>query len=235
MDKKLGTIKIDFSQLMDLRVDYAFKIFAEGNPKSLISLLNSIFANMKIERVIKSISIKNPYLDKKSAEDNTAENTKQGKIHKTCMIMDIEDFTIFADSLELHYIDMKAFAKAINKADRISTDDIGEAMFVKWLSIITEKEINNKAIIENAVEKEEELMEAVSALARQSEDKYARQAYQRRKDEIYFYNKELQDKERRIEQAERRTEQAEKKIEQAEAENEKLRQRIAALEANQKT
>ena len=62
-------MKIDFSQLMDLRVDYAFKIFAEGNPTSLISLLNAIFANKKIHRVIKSIKIKNPYLDKKSNND----------------------------------------------------------------------------------------------------------------------------------------------------------------------
>jgi len=148
MDEKLKTIKIDYSQLMDLRVDYAFKIFAEGN---------------------------------------------------------------------------------------INTGNTGEAIFAKWLSVITEKEINNKAIIENAIEEEEEIMEAVSALARQSEDKYARQAYERRQDEIYFYNKELQDNKRRAEQAEKKIEQAEKKIEQAEAENEKLRQRIAALEANQKT
>ncbi|MCL2387727.1 MAG: hypothetical protein FWC89_09310 [Defluviitaleaceae bacterium] len=30
---------------------------------------------------------------------------------------------------------------------------------------------------------------AVSALSRQSEDKYIRQAYQRRQDELYFHNK----------------------------------------------
>ena len=69
MDKKIETLKIDYSLLMDLRVDYAFKIFAESNPNSLISLLNAIFANKKIKRVIKSIIIKNPYLDKKSVED----------------------------------------------------------------------------------------------------------------------------------------------------------------------
>jgi len=39
---------------MDLRIDYALKIFAEGNPNLLISLLNSIFANKKIPRIIKS-------------------------------------------------------------------------------------------------------------------------------------------------------------------------------------
>ena len=75
---------------------------------------------------------------------------------------------------------------------------------------------------------------AVSALVRQSEDKIVRQAYQRRKDEIYFYNKERADDKRRAEQAERRTEQAERRAEQAEQEIEKLRQQIATLQANHK-
>ena len=61
---------------------------------------------------------------------------------------------------------------------------------------------------------------AVSTLALQSEDKYTIQAYARRQDEIYFYNKEKQDDKRRIEQAE--------------AEIEKLRQQITELQANQK-
>ena len=44
---------------------------------------------------------------------------------------------------------------------------------------------------------------AVSAIARQSEDKIMRQAYQRRKDEIFFHNVELEQATRRAEQAER--------------------------------
>jgi len=168
-----------------------------------------------------------------SIENDTAENTEeQGKIHKVCMIMDIEDFTIFTNSLELHYIDMKAFAKAVNKTGNI--DGAGEAMFAKWLSVITQKEISNKDIIENAVE-EEDIMEAVSALARQSEDKYVRQAYQRRQDEIYFYNKQIQEYQHREEAAELRIEQEQRRAEQAEAEIKKLRQQIAAMQADQKT
>ena len=74
MDTKLEnskeTLTIDFYQLMDLRIDYAFKIlFTKGDPRLLISLLNAIFANKKINRVIKSLSIKNPFLDKESGED----------------------------------------------------------------------------------------------------------------------------------------------------------------------
>ena len=137
------------------------------------------------------------------------------------MIMDCEDFTVFTDSMELYYIDMKAFAKTVNEADSISINDTEEAMFTKWLSVITQKEINNKVIIENACN-EEEIYMAITALARQSEDKIIRQAYQRRQDEIYFNNMYIA-----------RAEEAERRAEQAEAEIEKLRQQIVAMQANQ--
>ncbi|MCL2361762.1 MAG: Rpn family recombination-promoting nuclease/putative transposase, partial [Defluviitaleaceae bacterium] len=143
-------------------------------------------------------------------------NTDNEKIHRLCMIMDCEDFTVFTNAMELHYIDMRAFARAVNEADSIVINDTEEMMFAKWLSIITQKEIANKTIIENACE-EEEIYMAVAALARQSEDKIIRQAYQRRQDEIYFYNKERAD-DRRI-------------MEQQAAEIEKLRKEIEVLRA----
>ena len=59
MDKTLENseevLTIDYYHLMDLRIDYAFKVlFTKGTPRLLISLLNAIFANKKINRVIKS-------------------------------------------------------------------------------------------------------------------------------------------------------------------------------------
>ena len=71
MDKKSkNEIQIDCFQLMDLYIGYAFKLlFTKGDPRLLISLLNAIFANKKIDRVIKFLSIRNPYLDKESSED----------------------------------------------------------------------------------------------------------------------------------------------------------------------
>jgi len=314
VDKKLEnpqeTITIDYYQLMDLRIDYAFKIlFTKGDPRLLISLLNAIFANKKINRVIKTLSIKNPFLDKESGEDKLSildiraeledgtailiemhmyslgelkaktirswarafgedlevggsyadqpptiaiaftngavkpvEKTKEpnadkNKIHRLCMIMDCEDFTVFTDAMELHYIDMKAYAEAVNEANGINIDNTEEAMFSKWLSVITQKEINNKAIIENACKDEEDIFMAVSALARQSEDKIIRQAYQRRKDEIYYYNKNMAEKEqaeRRAEQAERMIEQEQLRADKLQAEIEQLRQQLIALQTSQK-
>jgi predicted transposase/invertase (TIGR01784 family) len=63
-------LEIDFSKLMDMRVDYAFKaFFGTGDTLFLISLLNAIFANKKIPRIIKSLTIVNPHLEKHSKGD----------------------------------------------------------------------------------------------------------------------------------------------------------------------
>ena len=43
----------EFAQLMDLRVDYAFKlVFGTGDTLPLVSLLNAVFANKKLPRKI---------------------------------------------------------------------------------------------------------------------------------------------------------------------------------------
>jgi len=279
---EIENLIIDYSLLMDLRVDFAFKTFVEGNPEALISLLNAIFANAKIKRVVKNVLLKNPNLDKKSIEDKLSildvraelddgtdiliemhlhgvsqikakiirswaraysEELEAGqkytsqpptvtiafvdgavdplvkpenatdKIHRVCMIMDKDDSAVFTEAMELHFINMKAFAKAINEANSINIKEATDDMFVYWLSVITEKEIVNKDIIENARKKKEVIHMAVSAIARQSEDKIMRQAYQRRKDEIFFNNMN------------------EQRAEQAEAENVILRKEIEKLQA----
>ena len=150
------------------------------------------------------------------------ENTKS-KIHRVCMIMDKEDGTVFTEAMELHIIDMKAFAKAINEADSINIKEAKEYMFAYWLSVITEKEIVNKDIIENARKEKEVIQMAVSAIARQSQDKATRQAYQRRQDEIYFHKAEIAGHLQATEEATRRAEKAEAEIEKLRRENEELR------------
>ena len=133
---------------------------------------------------------------------------------------------------------MKRFANAINEANSINIEEATNEMFAYWLSVITEKEIVNKDIIENARKEKEVIRMAVSAIARQSEDKIIRQAYQRRKDEIFFHNAELaknlqiaEQATRRAEQDRQRAEQSDRRAEKAEAENELLRKRLAELEA----
>ena len=75
MDNSTGNqehlfLEIDFPMLMDLRVDYAFKLlFGAGDTLFLISLLNAIFANKSIPRIIKSLTIINPFLEKYSKGD----------------------------------------------------------------------------------------------------------------------------------------------------------------------
>lgn len=133
------------------------------------------------------------------------------------MIIDCEDFTVFTDAMELHCIDMKAFAKAVNEQGSINISNTKETMFAKWLSVITQKEINDKSIVKNAFEDEEEIQMAVDTLVRQGEDKITRQAYQRRKDEIYFYNKEKYEYESKLEQEQRRAEIAESALEERDA------------------
>jgi len=282
---------------MDLRVDFAFKLlFTKGESRLLISLLNAIFANKKINRIVKSISIKNPFLDKEANEDklsildiraeledgtniliemhlhglnelkpktirswarafaeeleagksysdqpptiaiafangaikplenerNVELNTDKNKIHRMCMIMDVEDYTVFTDALELHYINMKAFAEAVNEANSININGAKEPVFAKWLSVITQQEIKNKTIIEDAYKDEEEIFMAVNALVRHGEDKYTRQKYARRKEDIQDYTLKMM-----------RAEQDRQRVDQLQIENEQLRQQIAALQSNQ--
>ena len=92
-------------------------------------------------------------------------------------------------------------------------------MLAKWLAVITEKDIENKAIIKNICEEQEEIGMAVSELVRLSEDKVTRQAYQKRQDEIMLYNRKMaewkEDKRIMEEQA--------KEIERLRKENEELR------------
>ena len=133
------------------------------------------------------------------------------------MIMDIDDHTIFSDALELHYIDMEAFVKTINESGGIGKGETQDAMLAKWLAVITEKDIEDKTIIKNICEEQEEIGMAVSELVRLSEDKVTRQAYQRRQDEIILQNRK------------------DRRMTELETENEKLREELKELRAGKTT
>ena len=292
-------LEIDFTNLMDLRVDYAFKlVFGSGETVFLISLLNAIFASKKIPRAVKSVEVLNPYLEKRSKEDKHSildikarledgsviliemhlygmldlkyktlrswarvygEELKPGekysaqppvicvafadgsfesdgrrKIHKCCKITDIDDGEVFTDALELHYIDMKAFAEATNKAGGIEKGGAQGSMLANWLAFITEKDIADKSIIKGICEEQEEIGMAVSTLARFSEDKLTRHEYLRRQDDIMLAVKnELEYKmmERRAEQERARAEQERARADAAETALDEKDAIIAMLKA----
>ena len=281
-------LEIDFSQLMDLRIDYAFKlIFGTGDTLFLISLLNAIFTNKGIPRVITSLTVINPYLERLSKDDKLSvldvraklddgstlliemhlydiddlkyktirswaraygEGLKageayagqqpvicvtfangsldadgDGKIHKCCKIMDVDDHTVFSDALELHYIDMKAFVGAVNETGDIGRCQSMATMLAKWLAVITAKDIKDKTIIRDICEEQEEIRMVVSKLVELHEDSVIRQTYQRRQDEIMLQNRRISDyihiaeqERHRAQQERNRAEQESRRAEQAE-------------------
>ena len=117
MDKdetKNSVMKIDYSQLMDLRIDYAFKAFVEENPEALISILNAIFANANINRVVKSVRLKNPTFDKKSVED---------KLSILDVRAELEDGTDILVEMHLHGIG-QILAKMIRSWARAYSEEL---------------------------------------------------------------------------------------------------------------
>ena len=85
---------------------------------------------------------------------------------------------------------MKAFVEHLEK---IVKSETGYDRFTKWLILITQKEIRNKETIREICE-EGDIKDAMDALRTLSEDKIKRQAYQRRLDQVYFYNKTMAEK-----------------------------------------
>jgi predicted transposase/invertase (TIGR01784 family) len=61
--------EIDFSQLLDVRVDYLFKLIFGNDKPRLISLLNAIFANKNTGRVVTDLTFINTALEKESEID----------------------------------------------------------------------------------------------------------------------------------------------------------------------
>ena len=182
-------IQIDFSKLMDLRVDYAFKLlFIKGEPRLLVSLLNAVFTN----------------------------------------------------AMELHYINMKAFAKAVNETNSIAILGEEETMFAKWLAVITQEEIKNKDLIKKACE-EEELNMAVQTMKRHLDDMVTRYSYEKRQEEVAYFNARMNDLKVAVEEtanakretanAKRETANAKRETANIKRENEILQRKLEELMA----
>ena len=246
---------IDFSNpnLLDLRVDYAFKLFfTTGGTHRLKSLLNAIFENKQIPRIVSSLAVVNPSLEKAAVEDKLSvldirailsdgttvcvemhlydllglkykslrswaraygEELAPGqryqeqnmvvcisfldgpvtdaagnpieKVHSLFQVMERDSHDTLLPDLEMHYINMKAFVKHCEEMEASVTD---HDMFTQWLAMITQKGIKDKEKIKRICAGEE-MQDAMETLTNLSQDKIKRQAYQRRLDELYFYNK----------------------------------------------
>ena len=113
-----GIPEINFGELLDLRVDYAFKgIFAAlDNKQLLISLLNAIFGHSGINREIKDLTVTNPYLDKQSIDD---------KLSIIDIIAELADNTVI--SIEMHLYGLPEFKnKTLHTWARIFSDTVKE-------------------------------------------------------------------------------------------------------------
>ena len=110
------------------------------------------------------------------------------RVHSLYQVMERDEHELLLPDMELHYIDMKEFANRYN--------ELGEAYdkldrFTRWLMLITHKKIKDKSAIRDIWE-DDEMRDAVNTLAELSKDKIKRQAYQRRLDNLYYYNRRLQ-------------------------------------------
>jgi predicted transposase/invertase (TIGR01784 family) len=291
--------EIDFSRLMDLRVDYAFKLlFGGGDTRYLISLLNAVFSDKDIGREIKSLAIANPGLERKdegdkmsvldirarladgtsiliemhlydmgefkyktlrswaraygeelgpgegyslqppvvcvSFVDGAINGAAAPKVHSLYQILERDDGDLLSGAMEMHYINMKAFAEAVNRGKGFPADGPKGTMFAKWLAIITQNKIEDKTIIEDICKSEGEIMMAVETLDRLSKDKYERQAYQRRMDEIAVYNITMQRAEEDRKRAETYRRRAESDRKRAESDRKRAESDRKRAEADRK-
>ena len=101
--------------------------------------------------------------------------------------MERDSHEILLDEAEVHFINMKEFARLYN--DEVSTG-IDDDMLIKWLMLITAKDINDKDAL-RAICVEDEIMSTVDKLSRLSADQVAMLSYQRRMDNLFYYNRAI--------------------------------------------
>ena len=87
---------VDYSKLLDLTVDFAFKLyFGSNDQRWLISLLNAINANKGIPREVTALTITNPEIGRKSKKDKLSELDIRAKLangSEVCIEMHMYDF-----------------------------------------------------------------------------------------------------------------------------------------------
>ena len=159
-----------------------------------------------------------------------ADGSPVKKIHSVFEIAERDEHKTLTNDMEMHYINMKGFVKALNGKD-YKTFETKPDMFTKWLAFITQKEIQNKEILEMLC-KEEEFKVAAKTLALLSQDTIKRLEYERRQDEIAWHKMVVRQRkaaDRRTEEAIRQKEEYARLIEEYARQKEKADKEIAEL------
>ncbi|MCL2016930.1 MAG: Rpn family recombination-promoting nuclease/putative transposase [Defluviitaleaceae bacterium] len=173
------------------------------------------------------------------------------KIHRLCKITDIETGEILTNAMELHYIDMQAFLAQLIKLGGLekmqkkttlpknnNTETLNNDL-IDWLSLMLQKDIEDKNIIKAVYERNKDVKSAIDTLVWQSEDEYARASYIRRQNDLINYETKLFEAEEGKKKAERKSERDRRKIEQLELKNQEEQQKreqaeqLAAEQAHQ--
>ena len=110
------------------------------------------------------------------------------KIHSLFQVIERDSGETLLDDMELHYINMEAF---VSHFEEVSKTGAVLDSFTYWLMFITQQEIKDKGAIRKACQDRGEIKEAMKTLNRFSQDVIERQAYERRLDELYWYNKRM--------------------------------------------
>jgi predicted transposase/invertase (TIGR01784 family) len=142
------------------------------------------------------------------------------KVHSLFQIMERDGHQLLLDDCEIHFINMRAFVDETLTSWSHSSGNAppGAAMdkrLMQWLALITNETIPDKGMVTKILSGSEEMAMAVETLARLGEDLDARLAYQQRKDEIFFFNREIDSYKTQAEEAGRKAEEAGRKAEEA--------------------
>jgi hypothetical protein len=113
------------------------------------------------------------------------------KIHSLFQTIERDSGELLLHDMELHYIDMQSFLRYLTK--RVESKEEYDK-FTKWLSFITQKEIKDKRILRELFEGDNEMREATEALRRISAKQHKRHSRERKRDNIYFAEKEKRER-----------------------------------------
>jgi len=142
------------------------------------------------------------------------------KIHSLFQIQERDNHQVLLQNMELHFIDMRAFARQFQEA--ATKGILNEDMFTNWLALITHNEIPNKEAIAQICKEVEEIKMAAEVLSRYSEETTRRLEYESRMEDWQLYNHKIALYTQKIAEANRKAAESDRMITE-------LRKQLAAM------